>query len=302
LRGVDVHDLPVENSVARLRHFGYQLCYGSLLTGKSYLRFDALFEDSSELKGLIDAAKWLTQSLPSVEGIDWCSLDQHVLYSLIHTYPLTLELVNQHAKITKISVIELVTDTSGLTALPQLATSNGNILVQQYNYGKALEISGSTPRIDNRLQADLEFLVGYSTLPRSSLPTVEIGDVLLVENVAEFVRCNGKNLFKYTLTQGSIMLNEHNENEEQYEAAIDKLSANEPAGIDALPIQLSFVLMEKSVTLGELKAMAPGELVEIPAAQVMKVEIRANQRKFGCGELVQLPNGQLAVEVRQILS
>jgi type III secretion protein Q len=242
---------------------------------------------------------WLSHSLPSIEGIDWNSVDQPVLYSLIVAHPLDFDLVSQHAPLIRISAAELVSDTSTLATLPRLATSTGTILVAQFTYGNALECPRGAANIENKLVTDLDFVVGASKFPIASLPAIEVGDVLVIEHVTEQISCNGKILFNYTLMQESIMITNPNDNEVQYDAQTDR---DQLVGIDALPIDLSFVLMKKSVTFAELKAMAPGEMVELPATQVMNIEIRANQRSFGRGELVQLTNGQLAVEIRQILS
>jgi flagellar motor switch/type III secretory pathway protein FliN len=60
--------------------------------------------------------------------------------------------------------------------------------------------------------------------------------------------------------------------------------------------------MEKTVTLAELKLLTPGEIVELSKNNILDVEIRANQKKFARGELIQLPDGQLGVEIRTIWS
>ena len=72
--------------------------------------------------------------------------------------------------------------------------------------------------------------------------------------------------------------------------------------LSALPVELSFVLMEKSVTLAELQTMLPGQIVDLPKDQLCQVDIRVNHQPFARGELVQLADGQLGVEIHRTWS
>ena len=75
---------------------------------------------------------------------------------------------------------------------------------------------------------------------------------------------------------------------------------HQPTGLAALPIELSIVLMEKLVPLEQVKTITPGEIIELPHSAMLDVEIRINQAHFARGELIQLPNGQLGVEIHQL--
>jgi flagellar motor switch/type III secretory pathway protein FliN len=301
LRSVDEQKLPVENSAARLSYMGYQPHYERFLADKHYLRFHAIFDDCSEMDGFVDVATWLNQSLPSIAGMDWFSMDEQVLCSLMSAYPLQIELVNQHTPFKKITIVKLVGATDELAELPRLAMSTGAICVEKFVYGISETADNTaTQKIEKKLSIHLDFIVGYSKFPISSLAAIEVGDLLLIEQVDQHICSNNKTLFEYTLTQESVVIIEHIENQEQQSITVEKFNSGEPGGLNSLPVELSFVLMEKTVTFAELKAMAPGEVVALPLNQVMQVDIRANQRSFCSGELVQLANGKLAVEIRQI--
>jgi len=98
------------------------------------------------------------------------------------------------------------------------------------------------------------------------------------------------------------MILEHNENKTA-QPGLESLSESDmQRGLARLPVELTVVLMEKTVTLAELKQIAPGEIMPLPQNSVLDVEIRANQQKFASGELIQLPDGQLGVEIRKIWS
>jgi type III secretion system YscQ/HrcQ family protein len=133
----------------------------------------------------------------------------------------------------------------------------------------------------------------------SALSTIEVGDVLLIEHTEGRVSSNGKTLFTSELTQEAIMILNRTENETEHHDTSAMPDEN-TTGLNSLPIELSVVLMEKIVPLNQFKAITPGEIIELPPDAMLNVEIRANQRCFARGELVQLANGQLGVEIRTL--
>jgi type III secretion protein Q len=301
LRSVDVQDQPLGNSAARLCHLGYVILPQALLPATRYMRFRTQFADQSHMTGLIEIASWLTNAVPEVDGIDWHTLDEKLIPSLIAAYPLHLEIVNQHSSILNNVVAELVNDTHDLARYPRVATTSGAILIEQFHYGQTSD--GGINAIhdaEDRLIRKLDFVVGYSNVPLHALATIEVGDVLLIAHRQERVIAADTALFNFSLNQQSILIDDLTDHDDQQCADKENATMNATSKLDDLPIELSFILMEKQVTLAELRTMAPGEVVELPPDQAMHVEIRANGRKFSQGELVQLSNGQLAVEIRLI--
>jgi type III secretion system YscQ/HrcQ family protein len=209
----------------------------------------------------------------------------------------------QHSPIASIKIIELVRDVSGLTSLPRLNASSSIVFVERFDYGDstAYPHAEKSQRLEHGVLTCVEFVAGYTKFPIGSLSKIEIGDVLLIDNTVFRVSCSGRALFTYTLNQGSIMIEEQIQIEDQHFMQQDARYTEQPINLDDIPVELSFVLMEKSIPFSELKTFAPGEVIALPQEQVMRVEIRANQRSIGRGELVQLTNGQLAVEIRQLL-
>lgn len=57
---------------------------------------------------------------------------------------------------------------------------------------------------------------------------------------------------------------------------------------DALPIRLSFRVGDAAISLGELGTLGPGALIPVPGGPDATVEILANGRRIGTGELVSL--------------
>lgn len=74
--------------------------------------------------------------------------------------------------------------------------------------------------------------------------------------------------------------------------------ATEPLGqfdINALPVELEFVLQTERTTVAKLATCGVGAILPI-RGKVGEVEIRVNGQRFGSGELVQVGD-QLAVEI-----
>ena len=58
--------------------------------------------------------------------------------------------------------------------------------------------------------------------------------------------------------------------------------------VDELEIQLSFLVGQTSLSLRELRSLAPGAVFELPTAVGQAVTICANGRAIGKGELLEL--------------
>ena len=295
LRRVEPTAHTLASICAQLEHQGYQPQLSRPVPGMRYLRFHVQFEDRSELNGLLDLASWAKTSLPELDGIDWLSMEDRVLQPLITEHPVQLALSHQHAPLIHMRMVELVTEATHTHDLPSLDALPGAVLVERFTPRTPTDVSEIASL--NDLQIPLTFSIGYSTLPLSALATIEVGDVLLIEHAEGRVSSNGKTLFTSELAQKAIMILNRTENDSEHDPT---QQPDNTTGLNSLPIELTVVLMEKTVPLNQFKAIAPGEIIELPPSAMLDVEIRANQRCFAHGELIQLANGQLGVEIRTL--
>jgi len=74
-----------------------------------------------------------------------------------------------------------------------------------------------------------------------------------------------------------------------------------PATLDAVPMRLSFDLGELTLTLAQLRALQPGQVLELGCPLAGAVRMRANGALIGDGELVDV-DGQLGVAVRSLFA
>ena len=293
LRQVDKTAHTITSSCSRLQHLGYQPTTEHVLLSQHYLRFQGQFDDGTEITGAIDLASWASRALPALDGIDWLSIDVQVLPSLFAAHPLELALAQQHAPFSNISTLGLVADSIDLSNLPALAASPGPVLVERITCHITKDVADLTTL--NRLTIPITFYLGHSTLPNHALAQIQIGDVLLVERMDCRVAIHGKTLFRMEFSQESIMILEPHETE-----VADSPSHGPVTGLATLPVKLSIVLMEKLLPLAQVKNITPGEVIELPPSAMLEIEIRINQTQFARGELIQLPDGQLGVEIHQL--
>lgn len=305
LRSVD-NQIP-GSTQARLIYQGYEPIESRLPLSALYLRFFSEFVDGSKMTGYVDKATWLNQAVPALRGIDWLALDESILPSLIASHPLQLNFRNQHAEISHSCIVEVVKDVRHLSKLPSLNSNDGPVIVESFCP------TVSNGAVDSILELDLQrklpvpmvIELGHSVLPQVSLATVNVGDILLIEKLTKKISSRNKNLFKFELEQESIMILEHNAEviaEELAELKGGVMPVDNHSDLHSLPVELRVVLFEKILTLGELKALTPGEVLKLPLDAIMNVEIRANHQRFASGELIQLTNGQLGVEIRTLWS
>lgn len=65
---------------------------------------------------------------------------------------------------------------------------------------------------------------------------------------------------------------------------------------DVLPVRLQFVAGEVEIPFGELSRIAPGYVIDLKRAVHGHVEVRANGRAIGTGELVEV-DGRAGVRI-----
>lgn len=160
--------------------------------------------------------------------------------------------------------------------------------------------------LDEALPVTLRFEIGCSTLPVAVLASLALHDVVLVDHgwvgqddtlwlgqgaVGLRVRyedtrlCVTQTLFRRDMTMPASDTTTQIQDDDA-----------EPASIDSIPVHLVFDLGERSMTLGELKALQVGQLLELDRPLGTLVNLRANGRLIGTGELVEI-DGRLGVSI-----
>ena len=294
LRRVDVGS--PDQVRAGLTALGYQSDVAGSPVDTLFFQFAADFADGTAMTGYIDRVAWMNHALPALTGIDWFSVDDKVLAQLVSATPFTLNLHQQHAGLSQIRIVAWQRDPDQLGGWPTVTGPAGKIIITGLRCGAVQRPMNAEPA--QKLWLPLAFVLGSSGLRLQTLAMIRIGDVLLIEHPMKYIRTHDRALFKFEFNEEVIMIHP---NDDEVSALAAQVSQPHPSGdLNSLPVELSFILFEKMVTLGELSAMAPGEVLSLPQNTLMDVEIRANARCFARGELIQLSDGRLGVEIRKI--
>lgn len=146
---------------------------------------------------------------------------------------------------------------------------------------------------------DLRIFAGFTDIPLSDLRTVKTGDLLVLDHAwvdqdevlvwfssstqPMVGRIDGRSI-TVTKLDGTYMNTELNE---------DSINAEE------LPIRLVFEVGRTQLQLGDLKKMGPGFVLSLNKGIDTPIDIVANGKKVGVGDLVKV-DGNVAVLIRSI--
>lgn len=162
-------------------------------------------------------------------------------------------------------------------ALDHLAT-----LMQQAPVKPALE--------DAVLPVPVTVVAGHLRMPLAELKQVEVHDVILAE-VGGYLKAGecqlwtgsralaGGGLEGQTFTLKTL---------NPIEAVTMSEAAPAAVPVNDLDIQLTFVVGHTTLTVGDLRSLAPGAVLELPAAVGEGVAICANGKTIGRGELIEV--------------
>lgn len=166
----------------------------------------------------------------------------------------------------------------------------------------------SLPAVGNTLDDDalpimLRAEIGRTSLPAEALARLAIHDVIRIEH-AWVSQCGelwlGQDSFgvrarwedtQLTITQALGATGLNMSTTDTPESASDA-----PILIDHIPVQVTFDVGERSLTLAELKALQPGQALDLGRPLTSPVNIRANGALIGLGELIEI-DGSLGVTI-----
>lgn len=157
--------------------------------------------------------------------------------------------------------------------------------------------------------------VAFATLSRKALTRLAVGDALFFDRVAPdggVVMCLGEHLFAQAQIDedGNIILGESlsaasplllgdfsmTDEEDHLDAGT---AALEEADVASLPVKLVFEVGRKDVSLDELRGFGVGAPIPLDRPATTAVDILANGRRIGAGEIV-LIGEQLGVRITRL--
>ena len=147
--------------------------------------------------------------------------------------------------------------------------------------------------------------IGVTVMPASQLATLQAGDAILVGHAwiaqdAQLWLAAGDWGLRVKHEDTKLVVTQPFNKAELNMATETETAAGESAvALDSLPVRLHFDLGERSITLGEAKALQVGQTLELARPLSQAVNIRANGALVGTGELVEI-DGKLAVSITSL--
>ena len=150
------------------------------------------------------------------------------------------------------------------------------------------------------LETKLNIEIGQTSLSLDEINTLSVSDVLLPDNndfhTEHIVRLR-------LLTDLYCQAQLHTENEPTITITTgwnpmseDETQQNNVDQINKVPVQLSFDLGQKKLSFNEVKQLRPGYVLDLPASLPETVQIKAQNKQIGTGELVEI-DGRIGVRI-----
>lgn len=162
----------------------------------------------------------------------------------------------------------------------------------------------------NKIGFIASFILGYSKISLSLLKTILPGDILLIDDIHFSLNVGDRKYFDFSWDEGNCVTldaivgnSEENEEDEQNDAiiedSIDLAQSLDLNSIGAIPITISFLLANKTLSIDQLEELAPGKKFILPDNAIRHINILANGKAIAQGELIKIKD-RLAVEINKL--
>lgn len=154
------------------------------------------------------------------------------------------------------------------------------------------------------LENPIHLEIGRTSLSIEEINGLAVSDVLLPDN-NDFQSSHSLRLRLKTDMGCAAQLNIHQDQNNTLTITIDwttMTDENQQNNIDQInrvPVQLSFDLGHKSMSFNELKQLRPGYVLDLPGTLPEVVQIRAQNKQIGTGELVEI-DGRIGIRISSL--
>lgn len=272
------------------------------------LRFE-LTGPGGRLQVALAAEQWCAAMLPDLAGLAWSELvDRQALDCWLPEQPL-LEIGSDHFAHAQVRLCDVVP--VGVLALedgphPCLPTAQGMAWIEQLDAGPAPTLAPAT----GALRVPVELGIARLQLPLHRLRSLSPGAVVLLDQLEPVARMARHRLYTYDFTLETISVNTPFDFLDEEDGIADSAPAPQAAptaptaaaapGIDIrrLPVTVDVVLCQLQQPIGELDALQPGTVFNLPVDAWKQLQLRVNGQTIARGELVQVGD-QLGVQLAQ---
>lgn len=302
LSEADVEQARVAAACARQ---GLRLDWSAPPEQGAMLRFD-VSGPFGALQVAVAADDWCPQMLPALDGLAWSELvDRDTLTRWLPDARLLdfadPVLAGSHVTLREVVPASVMARTR--QPQPRVSTGQGPAWIEQADVVPHLHANDAA--LDLCVPVELE--VARVTLPLRRLRSLSPGSVLLLEQFQPVARHRAHRLYTFDFTLETVSVNtpfDFPEDDADI-AGFDPLLATSapaaaPTGLDVarLPVTVEVVLCQLQQRVGDLAALQPGTVFNLPADAWTQLQLRVNGQTVARGELVQVGE-QLGVQLHQ---
>lgn len=254
---------------------------------------------------LVDVRAWFGKSLPEKSGLRADLISPDEIRDLFHYSGalLTLHLPGEAEEpLTVLSPVAV--EEYHDKAMPRVNTSCGPGWLTAVNTHYRSHICQVLPSmLHGTIPFHLDLILGSSALSYRYLKKLQPGDVLLVNQLLETVVAGNRTLAKYRQQEDYLMLEDIYDDEEQL-AHYQPLHPHQNLqaqriGINNIPVQLTFIINQMTLTLDELSVLHIGDVIAMGTEGENSITICANGALLAKGELV-MADERLGVEIQTL--
>lgn len=150
-----------------------------------------------------------------------------------------------------------------------------------------------------QLETETFLEIGASYVPIQDINNLAVSDVILVDETAFHTEGELRLRFSPHLYCHARLATEPNRNltiTTDWINMADQENKQNINQINQIPVQLSFDLGQKGLSFNEVKQLRPGYVIDLPQALPEVVQIRAQNKLIGTGELVDV-SGRIGVRI-----
>lgn len=260
------------------------------------------FKVDGAWQGIIDLNEWFINVMPDSARLASRAFSSHLLKDLFVncTAPFTpphpeWAYENVEAELCDISDFHLIETCVAVSG------DTGKIWIVRWPYPDEDNWLKKIKRPDiSQLPITINFELGHSNIRLALLRQVEQGDVVLINHISSDAVIHSKVVGTYQKIEGNIMFTQYEETYEE-ESNVETENSSVLTARDSIPVQLTFILEQRTVTLAEVENMYRGDVIPYKVKQEKQVIISANGVHIAKGELIWLGEN-MGVEVTELFN
>lgn len=260
------------------------------------------FKVAGTWEGIIDLNEWFINVMPDSARLASRAFNSHQLKDLFVncTAPFTpphpeWAYENVEAELCDISDLHFIETCVAILG------DTGKIWMIKWPYPDEHDWLKKKNRTDlSQMPITINFELGRSHIRLALLRQVAEGDVVLINHISSDAVIHSKVVGTYQKIEGNIMFTQYDEVIEK-ELDIETEHSSALTARDSIPVQLTFILEQRTVTLAEVEDMYKGDVIPYEVKQEKQVIISANGVHIAKGELIWLGEN-LGVEVTELFN